>query len=122
MVSTINKNLVAPPRLHELAFSTLLKTKPEKKKKKKKKKDEVWLKSMECNLGYLSLTCISRYRDGDIQIEAEQNFQYNGSEVFLTTGKTWILQETITGQLMAKLSSANVFPYFKRHEKNCFHI
>jgi hypothetical protein len=43
---------------------------------------------MECNLGYLSFTCISRYRDGDIQIEAEQNFQYNGSEVFLTTGKT----------------------------------
>jgi hypothetical protein len=37
MVSTINKNLVAPPRLHELAFSTLLKTKPEKKKKKKTK-------------------------------------------------------------------------------------
>jgi hypothetical protein len=37
MVSTINKNLVAPPRLHELAFSTLLKTKPEKKKKKTKR-------------------------------------------------------------------------------------
>jgi len=41
MVSTINKNLVAPPRLHELAFSTLLKTKPGKKNKNKNKQDEV---------------------------------------------------------------------------------